>query len=218
MALEAAGMMMATERPSGMIRTREQVQAILTKAHVAWITKVHTEGLADDESYDPGLRRKHHPILRAGIRNCHIVDRARLAAEEMPDIRVCIRRGRLLFIIGEQLCVSFKKLDRRLRSRNIPTRQARGFTAQQPRLLSLPPELTNLIAGYQLDGSETKFELWVTCPDGGQHVWEWPIAGFGVLEITPMPAATEETGRKRASRVNVRDGVERKRDADEAVG
>src|SRR5436309_2248692 len=140
---------------------RDKVVALLTTEIREFIVSCIQGGLAD--YYDPAYygdaaRREHTPGVRAAIRNCHILARANRATLEMSQVRAIIKRGRVMFIVADRLCVSFKKLNRDLRPRYVRTRQAEAFAMQTLWSDSdLPPMLTNVFAGYVSDAAETEF-------------------------------------------------------------
>lgn len=165
-----------------------EAMKVLTPERVKLIRRIMVDGLDILTTYDPRHVRDYTPRVNADVRNSHIVAEGRRQTEGRTDIRVTVKRGRVLFIIEERLCLSFKKLDRRLRSRNIPTWQARRFERQMPLGIDLPPELTNVVAGYTLDQVGTPTEMFVTCPDEKENHWVLPLGAVaGVAEPLELP-------------------------------
>lgn len=185
----------------------EEALTLLTSERVALISKIIRDGLAiydDPKEYGPGARRDHTPRTKADNRNCHIVAEGRRQTLGRDDIRVQERDGRVLFIIEDRLCLAFKKLDQRLRSRSSPTRRSRRFELNLPLGIDLPPELTNVIAGYTLDAVGTPEQMYVTCPNGKTNAWVLPLGNVTTdAEITQFPVATPVTdiAERRRSRV-----------------
>jgi len=166
--------------------TREDVLALLTSDRKNIILDSIRGGLAfyeDPTNYSAAARRDHTLRESATCRNSHIVARARRATAEMSDFCVKVVRGRVLFIIEDKLCVSFKKFDKRLRSRNYPTRQARAFLGQRTLELAFPPEMTNLVAGYKMDPAEVDYEVFITCPIGNKNAWQLRLFGEEIIDF-----------------------------------
>ncbi len=112
---------------------------------------------------------------------------------EFPDgidgIRHSERHGLFLLQIGHHYALRFKKLDRRLRSRNIPTQLSLDFLLQQP--LTLFPELdavTHLNVGYQHGLTLATSTYWITCPNGDRLEWKFSISP----ELVELPVQREE--------------------------
>ncbi len=173
---------------------------VLTPERAALIRRIMRAGLDIFTTYEPRHLRDYAPRVSADVRNSHIVGEARRQTEGRTDFRVTVQRGRILFIIEERLCLSFKKLDRRLRSRNIPTRQARRFDRQLPLGFDLPPALTNIIAGYTLDRVGTPTAMFVTCPNDKENHWVLPL---GVAADVAAPLALPMTPTAPAPRLRV---------------
>lgn len=182
-----------------MVMTKEGFLNFLTPERKRLMIDCVKGGLADYNNpayYGIQARIDHTPSVVAAIRNCHIVARARLASAESPDMAVSCRRGRVLFTIADLVRVSFKKLNGRLRPRNIPTRQNRAFLGQrldpQPPLTGLEdvPFMTNVVAGYVQDPADMRLHVHVICPLDESNYWDLELAGAEVDDFFATKAAS----------------------------
>lgn len=149
-----------------MIHDSETFLNIVTSEQRQFIANCINCGLADynnPQFYSEEARRAHTPSTRAAIRNCHIIHHAKHALLERSDIRIKEKGNRVLFIIADKVCISFKKFDKNLRTRNYPTQQALAFEGQRLDI-ELPDKVTNVFAGYLPNQAETEFELFIACP------------------------------------------------------
>lgn len=180
--------------------------ALLSSEIENWFRDSVLGGAHDYDQYNPALTRDHPRGLVAGIRNCHIVGRARRLSAYMPTVLYHPHRGRPLFIVRDMICVSYKKLDRNLRPCNSRTQQAIAYNGQVPLFTDMPSVTTNLVVGYRpTNAAETEFEVYIICPDGERNLWEHPLSGVQVLELpfaTPAPVAPTTT--QRPARVRIK--------------
>ena len=113
------------------------------------------------------------PRSRAMIIHTFIIREAERRFEGFPGVHVLNVRG--LFLVNfERLQIRFKKINRKLQSRNVLTRQTIAY-AYQDTLPGISPAV-NLIAGYLPDKFHTDIEsLALVCPDGTQYRWFIPL-------------------------------------------
>jgi hypothetical protein len=185
--------------------SKEDFLAILTPERRQFIYECVSGGLGDYANpayYSPEARRDHTPSVRASIRNCHIVGRAKRVLPQHTDIRIATKNNRIFFIIADMVRLSFKKFDKDLRSRNYPTKQSRDFNAQKFDGFDVEP-LTNVIAGYQTNVTETQFALFITCPDEQRNLWEVYLDGEEALTFLTTPEIPEPV----KERVKVRPAI-----------
>ena len=124
---------------------------------------------------------------RARLVYDHVAARARANFAGVKGVHVSDRQGFITVTFGDAILLRFKKLDRSLRHRGIPTIQQQLFAEQLP----LPglPVMTNLVAGYVLDPLEQAIDrLVVTCSGGDQLYWSFDLPTSGAGGILPMPA------------------------------
>lgn len=95
------------------------------------------------------------------------------ASGECDGLRMKRGRGGLwVAIINDQIVLKLKKLDRELKSRNIPTMQTAHFDHQGMMPGLNVPAATNATGGYVLDPLTTMpLRLVVVCWDGLMHQW-----------------------------------------------
>ena len=108
-----------------MVMSKAEFLGFLTPERKKLIIDCVKGGLADygNPDYYPAISKVDHtPSVAAQIRNCHIVARARRACADHPEMVAILRRGRVLFTINDQVRVSFKKLDGKLRPHALPLR------------------------------------------------------------------------------------------------
>lgn len=82
----------------------------------------------------------------------------------------------------------------------------------------MPGEVTNIIAGYQHNGAETEYELYITCPIDKHNKWELQLSGNEILGLLSpeVESNTDQLVEKvRQKRVRVRKDVARKDVANE---
>lgn len=198
-----------------MINSVDDFKKLITPDHRRFIEDCIKGGLADYDNisyYSPEARRDHTQSVRAAIRNCHIVARAHRAIIDMPDLRVSMKGNRVLFIVADKVRLSFKKLDKNLRSHNYPTRQALDFLNQRSDSTLFGSdtysEITNVVAGYKHNSTETEYELFITCPSDAYNNWEWKLSGEeeinSFLSSIPSQETVEITNKIHKKRVRVR--------------
>lgn len=134
----------------------------LTRAEAESLLKPHYERFHscvrpawDDyiSKYPPEVRMIHTPRTKANILRDHMVERARQAFENVPNVRLLTQRGYFLVHVEGKALLRFKKLGKNRRSRNYPTKQAIAFMDNLP--LDGIPESTRLDVGYQLNDPQT---------------------------------------------------------------
>jgi hypothetical protein len=100
------------------------------------------------------------------------------------------RGGLFLLTIKDRYALRFKKLDRRLRSRNILTQLTLDFLFQKP--LTLFPELEEVVhlnVGYQPGPTLAMSTVWITQPAGPDLAWKFRITP-DTSEPTYLPMRT----------------------------
>jgi hypothetical protein len=147
--------------------------------------------------------------LTARTRASFVHDRAvaRLAAAlgDHPGLRLKKARGGLfVVIVHDRLVLKIKKLDKRLRSRNIATQQTLAFATQEPITgMDGVNSATNATAGYVLDAlTADPVNFVIVCWDGGVRLWTVSLADEAAtgrvveIEATPADAAQARTRTK----------------------
>jgi len=189
--------------------SKQKFLGFLTQGRFDFVRDSVVGGLGDYEDpafYSDAARRDHGPYERALLRRCHIVARANRALPDHPDIRIRKRGSRVTFIVADTVEISFKKLDKKLRTRNYPTQSALAFHAQEASptlpLLSLDDleQTTHVFAGYvPVSDFATEFELFFTCPEKGRNMWEARLEGASIDAFLRANTVTDA-----ASEVKVR--------------
>ncbi len=181
-----------------------RTSTLLTKPLATRIIKPHSEvlvgcfdGAFDDWAKILGSRPTETAGLSTRTRTCFIHDRVvyRLQvaenAGETPGLRVRKVRGLNVAILNDRLMLKFKKLDNRLRSRNIPTGQTIAFDHQTPLIASSVGRVTNATSGYVADDTTgSGAAIVVVCWNGEDQFWDIPLRGGsaeGALEIPAEP-------------------------------
>jgi hypothetical protein len=122
------------------------------------------------------------------------------AFDKLPNPpHVIQRRGQLLILIGGKFLMKLKKLDKRYRPSYIPTQTALRFMTHnqdQPAFAFLDdiPPVTNVIAGYVWNESETEADVYVVCPQGKDNAWKIPLS---VQVVLTESVQSEKVKRKR---------------------
>ncbi len=132
------------------------------------------------------FRHIHTARTRACIVHDHMVDNARQRFENRPNTRTYEIGGVFFVEIEEKVLIRFKKLDEDKLSCNIPTQQSLEFLGQME-LPHMPPKVTRLIAGYELNGLQTAIRaVSITCPNGSHNAWYYDLE-TEMAEIINMP-------------------------------
>jgi hypothetical protein len=105
--------------------------------------------------------------------------------EDEAGVSHSTRNQLFLLNIQNRYFLRFKKLDRRLRTRNIPTQLSLDYLLQRPLVLfpTLEPA-THLNVGYQPGMTLASSSFWITCPDG--DVLDWKLSLTEPVEPTPL--------------------------------
>ena len=135
------------------------------------------------------LRHRYSKSTEAAIINDYIRAEARKALDENPRVKLIEKYRTMLICVDGEYTIKIKKLDSRLRTRNVPTRAVREFLNQQPQLDGMPERPTNLFLGYQKQEIElTTSLIYLVCPDGREVEWEWELTGTAGGGVPPTPA------------------------------
>jgi hypothetical protein len=131
-----------------------------------------------DDDYTT-LRFKHSPRTHASVIHDLMVDNIKKRFANDHKVNCFYKKGLFhLLVDNGDIVIRFKKLDRNLRTHNIPTQQSFNFTHQ---MSMFNPPATNLNAGYQTVG--LKHRILITCPNSHKsNAW--------VLELSPATTAT----------------------------
>jgi hypothetical protein len=125
------------------------------------------------------------------------------AAGEHPGLRLKKIRQLWVVILDDVLMLKLKKLNAKLRSRNIATGQTKAFDKQDQLLPANAGVLTNATSGYVTDalGSEIVRAV-VVCWEGPEKRWEVDLSSSaaegGVIVTVPAgPVPTDQRSRTR---------------------
>lgn len=141
------------------------------------------------------------PDLGARTRATYLSDRiwylVKLRFQGVDGVRVFENTTIRVLIIDERLMIRFKKLDKRLRSKNVQTKQQVLWVLQLP----IPdiPDMPRLTFGYVLNRLQTDIERFaVTMPKGKSVAW-WldVVLDEGDSVVTPFAMPVEEPKRTR---------------------
>ncbi len=139
--------------------------------------------------YDPSIRSVHTPRTRANCVRDHIVSEVRTKfgtngtrLHEQTDGLFCLS-------VEDRILIKFKKFDDEKKSSNIPTQQAMDFVTQQYDLPGFR-SVTNLIAGYDLNESQTSIKsISIACPNGDDsNSWCYDLMS-PMADVILMPTA-----------------------------
>lgn len=187
-----------------MIRTESQACASLGRleellhqcVHAAW------DDYANPTLYGPQSRAIHTLRTQATIVRDHMVYHARQLFGNIAGVTF-VERGQLFLLnVENDFVIKLKRLDRALRTANIPTQLALDFNEQtQLSLPGLPNPVTHLHLGYQLNRTKSGMaKVYVTCPDGSRVFWAYEleapaISAFNV--VTTMPRFDDDKPQRR---------------------
>jgi hypothetical protein len=143
-----------------------------------------------------GIRHKTTATTRAAIVRDNMVYHVKRLFSDIQGVD-CFQRGQLfLLIIGNQVCIKFKKLGGNMKPRYIPTQQALSYMEQ----VEIPgiPQASRWVAGYRLDELQTGIKnILLIYPMGAKSI-PW------YLELTPTintiftPSKEESEDRRKA--------------------
>jgi hypothetical protein len=117
---------------------------------------------------------------------------AKLRAEFEEEFRFTERRNRRTMHVGDDFNLRVKKLDPKMRPRNIVTQLVLDFLEQHPQQLRLPglDPPTNVDLGYRLSGvAQTEIDVYLRCPKNKKD-YHWMIElEEPVVAVPASPAA-----------------------------
>lgn len=162
------------------------------------------------------------PRTRAGYIHDRVVNRLQQIEIQgsVPGLRMVKIRGLWVVVVRDQLILKLKKLDKSLRSRNIPTLQTKSFD-EQSSVLSLAASATNATGGYVLDPLTTMpLYIVAVCWNGRQRLWEIPLEdvedgqvdGSVTVPLDVGPASPSE----KPTRTRIADEARTSKKSDEA--
>jgi hypothetical protein len=130
---------------------------------------------------------------QASLIRDYIVDEIKREFDGEPGVSHKTSHGLFLLNIDNRYLLRFKKFDRRLRTRNIPTQLSLDFLLQQPLSLpGMPDAATHLNVGYKPGMTLATSTIWITRPDGGMLDWSWEITE----PAQPIPFPAEDSPRR----------------------
>lgn len=138
------------------------------------------------------LRHEYSPRTEASIIHDLMISHARREFDSVPGITTPVLHGLFVVNINDAIAVRFKKFDKALQPKNIPTQQSIGYLWQQLPLPGMPPEATKLHAGYVFNKLRTGADrVLITCMNGRAVRWVIDLAddlGREIVRIEPaMP-------------------------------
>lgn len=162
---------------SPMVASLAQAQEDLSP-YVERLRRCVQDAIRDFMAEQAPFMYKMEPRTQANILRDYMVNHIKAEfSEDEPGVSHKSRAGLFLLNIGNRYFLRFKKLDRRLRTRNHPTQLSLDYLLQKP--LTLFPDLepaTHLNVGYKRGVTLASSEYWITCPDGGQLDWKFSIS------------------------------------------
>ena len=160
---------------SGMLATIERAQSDL-EPYVERLIRCLRAGITKFQADHGGMLYKIQLGTQAGLVRDYIVEEIKQEFDGEPGVSHRTFRNLFLLNIQNRYFLRFKKLDRRLRTRNVPTQLSLDFLLQQPLSLpGMPDPATHLNVGYQPGLTISTSTLWITCPDGNTLEWKWEI-------------------------------------------
>lgn len=178
-----------------MIRSLDEAVSELAPEYFPRIASAIRGALSEFISDHAHLRYRYTQRTEASIIHDLMVAHLRQELDGLPGVSFLLRRNLFIVGIAGRWIFRAKRLDRVLRSKNIPTQQVLNFLGQVQLEIPGAESPTNLQIGYQREGAElATAPLWVTCPQGSQLVWSWQLiedqnwqAGSPVAPLVPLP-------------------------------
>ena len=135
------------------------------------------------------------PRTEASLIHDLMVRFIRETLESVPGIVFRSRNGAFVIDYLGRYLIKPKKLDKRFRTRNIPTQSVMDFIRQQPELPGMPEIPTNLHIGYRKSHiAIADSSVWVTCPNDSRLEWRYECEAKDVSSggvVVPMERRTE---------------------------
>lgn len=176
------------------IRTWEEAEGAFG-ADVPLLVEAVEGGWSDFLGDHSALRHGYEKRTQANLVHDYVTQRLTTLFSEHPDWTPRRIRKHRLFLLDfkNDFSMKVKKLDRSRRSRNVVTQMVLNFMHQAQAHLPGFAGPTSLVLGYQLNAAETEIAaIWITCPDGSRHHWEWELPRLAdVLEMPSLGKAKE---------------------------
>ena len=151
----------------------ERIVAAVLGAWDDWLTSPH-----------PGIWRCKRS--RANFVWEQIIERAHLAFNGLPGVRIIGSNETFKFLLDDQVLFRFKKGDESGLSANVSTQLSLAFHDHDKDLLGLP-EVQRVDIVYQLNQLETDItDVIVVARDGDLVVWFYSLLN-SVAAVTPLP-------------------------------
>lgn len=148
------------------------------------------------------LRFPHTSRTRANIIHDLMCLHAKRQFAPIKGVHIRETNGLFLVDFHGELQIRFKKLNRSMKSSNIPTQQTLHFFEQLE--LEGIPSATRLVIGYILDEAQTQIRtVVITCPKGQEIEWYLELEEPAETRIAGVPAESEVV--KTSKRVRVKE-------------
>lgn len=159
--------------------------------HLSIIRKLFDLALTDYNIECSNIRHKTSRRSRASIIHDNVVHRAKELFDDVSGVTFKVIRGLFVVFFGGDVCLRFKKLDKKRISRNILTQQTVSYMSQ----MEIPdiPQTAKMVAGYQFNDLETDFAVYITYPNGSSSV-PWSLLLEAPTDnVVEMPALNKES-------------------------
>ena len=157
-----------------------------------------TGGVADYLKEYGKQAHKHHSRTRSCLIHDHMVSRAKEAAAKLPAFKFISRAPRNFFDLGQKLLVQFKKLDRKLLTKNKETQLSLALE-ENPKALTLPgipPRLPLITIGYVASHDHATIDgVFITYMENRKLKFHIPLTAKD--NSTQLPQTNEQTAPSR---------------------
>ena len=179
-----------------MIRTRDQAQNDLADVAPLLDGAIRAALQRFTDEHKP-QRHYYSPRTQASVIHDLMVQEARRAVAGVAGVKCMVIKGGFVLLVRQTYVIKLKKMDGRLRTKNVPTQTVIDFNNQKPLQMDLPdvPPETHLVFGYVPHGAELlKSAVWVTCPKGRRHRWVWMVEKREMADVVPFASRAADAG------------------------
>ena len=184
--------------------TADQARTILAP-YIDTLESCVTSGVGEYNDFYASQRHVHSPHSRAMLIRDHIVNQVRKNFDGLEGVKIVKKNGLFLLSIHNQLFLRFKKMNGRMLTRNLPTRQSCRFS-EQLSFEGFYTSITNLNVGYIPNDVWTRpSKVIITCPDGiKSNKWYMDITASDVVVMANMSPVQNTVATENKRRVTAK--------------
>lgn len=184
--------------------------------HLSTIRELIVLSIADYNRECNDIRHKTSRRSRASLIHDNMVHRAKQLFDNIDGVTPDVIRGLFVLFFGSDVCLRFKKLDKKKLSCNILTQQTLSYMNQ----MEIPdiPQTAKMIAGYQFDDLETDFSVYITYPNGSSSMPWSLLLEESTDNVMEMQSPDTEVTSKKGVALKFINGQKEKKEAKDEKG